>query len=240
MEKLTGRLVSWIGDTVSTAGGQGVVVGMSGGIDSSVVAALCQRAFPKSTLGVIIPCYGDRVDREHAELVATSCGIPVEVAVLDEAFDALVKALSSRAYSLVTKELAEANIKPRLRMVALYYFANRLNYLVVGAGNRSELSVGYFTKYGDGGVDLLPLGNLLKSQVRDLAEYLKIPREIIDKPPSAGLWAGQTDEAELGVTYRELDNYLATGDGSGEVKEKIDSMINRSSHKRRTPPAPLL
>ena len=190
MEKLTGRLVSWIGDTVSAAGGQGVVVGMSGGIDSSVVAALCQRAFPGCTLGVIMPCHSDRVDRQHAELVAARFQIPVKIVVLDGAFDALAKVLPGEDYDSATIKLAEANIRPRLRMVTLYYFANRLNYLVVGAGNRSELYVGYFTKYGDGGVDLLPLGNLVKSQVRDLAAYLGIPRQIIDKPPSAGLWSG--------------------------------------------------
>jgi NAD+ synthase len=104
--------------------------------------------------------------------------------------------------------LATANLKPRLRMATLYYYANKLNYLVIGTGNRSELAMGYFTKYGDGGVDLLPLGNLLKTKVRELAKELKVPQEIIDRPPSAGLWHGQTDEGEMGISYAELDNIL--------------------------------
>ena len=121
-------------------------------------------------------------------------------------------------------------------MVTLYYFANRLNYLVVGAGNRSELSVGYFTKYGDGGVDIMPLGNLVKGQVRELAHFLRIPQKIMDKPPSAGLWQGQTDEAEMGFSYADLDRYLTTGIASDTVKQKIESMASASNHKRQPPP----
>lgn len=238
VEELARKLTSWIGETVSAVGSKGVVVGMSGGIDSSVAAALCQRAYPEATLGIIMPCHSDKMDREHADLVAAKFRIPVEVVVLDEVFDTLAKVLPGEGYDAATKKLAEANIKPRLRMVTLYYLANRLNYLVVGAGNRSELSVGYFTKYGDGGVDLLPLGNLVKSQVRDLAMYLGIPRGIIDKPPSAGLWSGQTDETEMGLTYGELDHCLMTGEAGDKIKEKIDSMMVRSGHKRCPPPVP--
>lgn len=240
MEDLVQKLVSWIGEVVSGAGGKGVVLGMSGGIDSSVVAVLCQRAFPKATLGVIMPCHSDRTDREHAELVAMKFNISVEVVILDKVFDSLMKALPNRDFNVATKKLAESNVKPRLRMVTLYYFANRLNYLVVGSGNKSELTVGYFSKYGDGGVDLLPLGNLVKSQVRNLAMHLGIPREIIDKPPSAGLWSGQTDEAEMGLTYNELDNYLFTGKAEEKIKKKIDSMMNKCGHKRCLPPVPPL
>jgi NAD+ synthase len=125
-------------------------------------------------------------------------------------------------------------------MVTLYYLANRLNYLVVGSSNKSELSVGYFTKHGDGGSDLIPLGNLTKRQVREMAEHLDIPREIIDKPPSAGLWDGQTDEAELGLTYEELDRYLITGKAEPNIKEKIDFKMSQSTHKRCLPPVPPL
>jgi len=213
---------------------------MSGGVDSSVAAVLCKRAFPKAILGVIMSCHNSNIDREHAELVAARFHVPVKVVVLDEVFGILIKALPGDGYDAATGKLAENNIKPRLRMVTLYYFANRLNYLVVGASNRSELSVGYFTKYGDGGSDLMPLGSLVKSQVRDLARYLDIPREIIDKPPSAGLWEGQTDEVELGLTYSELDCYLVTGEAEKKIKEKIDFMIGKSIHKRCLPPIPPL
>jgi NAD+ synthetase len=240
VDKLAQKLISWISDTVSAAGGKGVVVGMSGGLDSSVAAVLCRHAFPEAILGLILPCHSDEKDKEHAELVAGRFNIPVKVVGLDEVFEALVKLLPGEGCNAAARKLAEANIKPRLRMVTIYYFANHLGYLVVGASNRSELSVGYFTKYGDGGVDLMPLGNLVKSQVRGLAEYLDIPREVIDKPPSAGLWSGQTDEMELGLTYSELDHYLVTGEAREETKEKIDSMINRSGHKRYFPPAPFI
>ncbi len=238
VEELAQKLVAWIRQTVSAAGGKGVVVGMSGGIDSCVAAVLCKRAFPEAILGVIMPCHSSKADRAHAELVATKFDISVKVVVLDKVFDALVKALPGTGYSEATRRLAENNIKPRLRMVTLYYFANRLSYLVVGASNRSELSVGYFTKYGDGGADIMPLGNLVKGQVCDLARYLDIPQEIIDKPPSAGLWEGQKDEGEMGLTYSELDRYLITGEAEEKIRQKIDFMINRSAHKRCLPPIP--
>jgi len=108
--------------------------------------------------------------------------------------------------------------------------------MVAGSSNRSELSIGYFTKYGDGGVDIMPLGNLVKGQVRELASFLGIPQQIIDKPPSAGLWQGQTDEGELGLSYEELDRYLVTGEASNELRKKIESMIVASNHKRLPPP----
>lgn len=238
IEKLTKQLISWIKEKVSDAGCRGVVFGMSGGVDSSVVAALCKRAFPDACLGIIMPCHSDNIDRKHAELVAHQFKVPSKVMVLDEVFDTIVRRLPVRGYDKVTKKSAESNIKPRLRMLTLYYFANRLNYLVVGSGNRCELFVGYFTKYGDGGVDILPLGNLVKSQVCELAAYLGVPRAIIDKPPSAGLWSGQTDEGEMGLTYEELDCYLLTGKAKAEVKQKIESLAKKSRHKSYLPPIP--
>jgi NAD+ synthase len=238
IEELAQKLTSWTRETVLQSGGKGVVLGMSGGVDSSVGAVLCKRAFPEMTLGVIMPCHSSKIDREHAELVAAKFHIPVKVVVLDGVFDSLIEALPGDGYDVTTRRLAENNIKPRLRMVTLYYFANRLNYLVVGSSNRSELSVGYFTKHGDGGSDLMPLGNLVKSQVRDLARYLDIPREIIDKPPSAGLWEGQTDEAEMGLDYSELDRYLTTGKADEGIKKRVDFMMSKSKHKCWPPPIP--
>lgn len=238
VQELAQKLTSWIGDTVTSAGAKGIVLGMSGGIDSAVAAVLCKRAFPDALLGVIMPCNSMGIDREHAELVANKFHVPINVVVLDQVFDSLIKSLPDEGYDVKTRKMAENNIKPRLRMVVLYYLANRLNYLVVGSSNKSELSVGYFTKHGDGSSDLMPLGNLTKRQVRELAEHLGIPREIIDKPPSAGLWAGQTDEAELGLTYDELDRYLTTGEAEPKIKEMIDSKIRKSMHKRCPPPVP--
>jgi len=120
-------------------------------------------------------------------------------------------------------------------MTALYAFANQLDYRVLGASNRSELAVGYFTKFGDGGADLLPLGDLAKCEVRDLALALDVPERIVGKPPSAGLWADQTDEAEMGLTYEELDAYLLTGEASPAVRLKVDAMHSASKHKRDLP-----
>jgi NAD+ synthase len=238
MEELARKLTSWIGEQVKAADAKGVVVGMSGGLDSSVVAVLCKRALPRNTLGVLLPCYSSEIDLSHARLVAQEFDIATTTVTLDSIFDAVKKALPSEGFDAETEKLAQANLKPRLRMLTLYYLANRLGYLVVGSGNRSELEVGYFTKYGDGGVDILPLGNLLKSQVRELASYLGIPEQIISKPPSAGLWPGQTDEAELGISYEELDRYLMSGKASEEVKQKIEALSRSAAHKRCPPPSP--
>jgi NAD+ synthase len=140
------------------------------------------------------------------------------------------------------RQLALANIKPRLRMTALYFLANRYNGVVVGTGNKTELSIGYFTKYGDGGVDLLPLGDLDKTAVRGLARAVGVPAAVIARPPSAGLWEGQTDEGEIGVTYEALDRALgaiAHGDASSldpESHERVASLMRMSEHKRRLAP----
>jgi NAD+ synthase len=235
-EQLANRLTSWIKDKVLAAGCKGVVLGMSGGLDSSVAGVLCYRAFPQTTLGVIMPCHSSQEDMEHARLVASKFSIPTKIVVLDTVFDTLLKTLPSDKVDPDASQLAQANLKARLRMLTLYYFANSLKLMVVGSGNRSELAVGYYTKYGDGGVDILPLGNLVKGQVRELASFLGIPQEIIDKPASAGLWRGQTDEYEMGLTYEELDRYLVTDEASNGVKKKIESMIATADHKRQPPP----
>lgn len=236
MQQLSSRLVDWLKEKAGRAGAKGAVVGMSGGIDSSVVAVLCKRAFPDSVLGLLIPCHSISEDMEHAHSVAKEFGIPTETVDIDAVYNALVSALPADGNP--NSRLAESNLKPRLRMAAMYSFANRLNYLVVGSSNRCELSIGYFTKYGDGGVDVMPLGNLVKSQVRDLARDFGIPQEITDKPPSAGLWVGQTDEQEMGLTYDQIDAYLTTGRAPEAVRRKIEERIARNAHKRATPPIP--
>ncbi|MDH5695398.1 MAG: NAD(+) synthase [Dehalococcoidia bacterium] len=236
MEQLAEKLVLWIRDKVSAAGCKGGVVGMSGGLDSSVVAVLSLRAFPQSTLGVIMPCYNSHEDTEHAQAVAEKFSIPTKTVVLDTIFDALLKVLPDDKADPDVSRLAKGNLKARLRMLTLYYFANQLKYMVVGSSNRSELSLGYFTKYGDGGVDIMPLANMVKGQVRELARFLDIPQPIIDKTPSAGLWEGQTDEGELGFSYDEFDRYLITGEASAELKKRIESMVAASDHKRQPPP----
>ncbi len=233
MERLAEHLTSWIHREVCLSGGMGAALGLSGGIDSAVVAALAKRAFPHHALGVLMPCHSDPQDTEDALLVAHHFGVATATVDLSAVFDLLLEQLGTCSADLPDDRLAVANIKPRLRMTTLYAFANHLGYRVLGTGNRSELEVGYFTKYGDGGVDLLPLGSLTKSQVRALAEYLEVPRRIIDKPPSAGLWSGQTDEGEMGVTYEELDAYLMGA--AGDSHPIIDTMHQASQHKRELP-----
>jgi len=230
------KIVNYIRDQVKSSGAKGVVLGLSGGIDSSLVCALSKEAVGrKKVLGVFLPCNSEDKDLKDAKLVAYKLGILTETVDLSAIYKNLIKILPA------ANKLARSNIKPRLRMMVLYYFANKLNYLVSGTGNKSELSVGYFTKYGDGGVDILPIAGLLKKQVRVLAEELGVPKHIINKPPTAGLWQGQTDEGEMGITYLELDSILECLDkkkkqivASDKVK-RVKMMIGKSEHKRQGP-----
>jgi NAD+ synthase len=232
---LAEHLTAWIHDQVTASGGAGAVFGLSGGIDSAVVAALAKRVFPHHTLGVVMPCHSDPRDAEDAMLVAHHFGVPSSTVDLGAVYDQLLVQLASCCSDMGMSRMTDANIKPRLRMTTLYAFANQLNYRVLGTGNRAELSVGYFTKYGDGGCDLLPLGALVKGEVRELARELGVPEPVITKAPSAGLWADQTDETEMGLTYEELDAYLLTGEASPAVKAKVDAMNAASEHKRTLP-----
>ena len=215
---LAERISNWIRQKVEEAGAEGVVMGISGGVDSSVVASLAKRAVGERLIGVIIPCHSEPLDIRYASLVAEKLKIKTEPVVLDSLYDKFLELLPSG------KRLALGNLKARLRMATLYFFANNLNYLVVGTGNKSEISVGYFTKYGDGGCDILPLGDLLKTEVRKLARRLEIPEEIINQVPSAGLWRGQTDEGEMGLSYEDLDEIISAIEvgkepvGGGSVK----------------------
>ena len=238
METLVQKLCVWMEGKVIEAKAKGMVFGLSGGLDSAVVAALSIRIFPQNTLAVIIPCHSLEADINDALDFINKFNIPYKIIDVSKVYDSFIHLLNDKEKEGSFK-LAEANIKPRLRMTTLYYFANKLNYLVVGTGNKSELMIGYFTKYGDGGADILPLGNLLKSQVRELAEYLGIPKKIINKPPSAGLWEGQTDEKEIGISYEQLDKYLKTEQLNNKIIEKkIQDKIIKSAHKRTTPAKP--
>lgn len=240
--RLADHLARWLRDEVTAGGGgaaagggEGVVFGLSGGIDSAVVAALALRAFPESSLGVLMPCHSDPQDATDAHLVADAFGLPTETIDLGPVYDLLLETLVAARPDFNEHRVAQANLKPRLRMITLYAFANRLRYRVLGTGNRSELTIGYFTKYGDGGVDLLPLGALTKTEVRALARHLAVPRSVIDKPPSAGLWAGQTDEGEMGLTYDALDAYLLGRGADAATAARIESMKAASAHKRALP-----
>ena len=226
------ELVQWIKDKVNLANSKGLVYGLSGGIDSAVIAALAKKAFHNNSLGIIMPIHSDSIDEEHGILVANAINLDTKFVDLSETYDIFIK--STRLDS--ENKMAQANIKPRLRMTTLYYFAQEMGYLVVGSSNKSELEVGYFTKHGDSGVDMLPLGDFVKSEIRELAKALDIPDIIINKPPSAGLWENQTDEIEMGFGYDVLDNYIKTGEGPVEIVNKIKKMNSYSNHKRVYPP----
>lgn len=230
------KITSWIRKQVKTAASRGIVMGLSGGIDSAVVCALAKEAVgKKNVLGLFLPCHSHIQDMKDARLVAKKLGVKTKVVDLTKVYDSLLKVLPAG------KNLAKANLRPRLRMATLYYFANKFNYLVCGTGNKSELMAGYFTKYGDGGVDILPIADLLKRDVRKLAKELGIPEAVITKAPTAGLWPGQTDEGELGITYNELDDILFRLENNmpqlakKDKIAKVKGMIQRSRHKRGMP-----
>jgi len=233
---LADDIAMWMTSIVHDAGANGVLIGLSGGIDSAVAGALAARAMPGHVLGAILPCESDPTDAEHARLLATTFDIETVEVDLTATYTALMASLPE------APQLAIANVKPRLRMTAMYFLAASRGYLVCGASNRSERSIGYFTKFGDGGADLFPIGGLLKFEVRQLARKLGVPQRIIDKPPSAGLWPGQTDEAEMKMSYGQLDAALRAMDSKdpsaipAPIISRVRQLMSASAHKRGTPP----
>lgn len=225
-------LVSWLQEEVKKASCNGVIVGMSGGVDSSVVAALAKEAFPENSLGVYLPINNMGQDLEDAKAVANKINIKTTMVDLTEAFEAMQKATP------VKTKLAVANIKPRLRMTTLYALAQENRYLVLGTDNAAEWILGYFTKYGDGGVDLLPIVHLTKGEVKELARLMELPEVVYTKKPTAALWDGQTDEDELGYSYDEVDKYLDGKEVDSNIKSKIEHQIKITEHKRNALPAP--
>lgn len=230
------KIIYFLQRQYKQANAKGIVLGLSGGVDSAVAAALAKEAVGKNrVLALILPCHSQKQDSEDAKLVAKKLRINTELIDLSNIYDNFIKILPKAS------NLARSNLKPRLRMLILYYFANKLNYLVCGTGNKSEIMVGYFTKHGDGASDILPLGGLLKKQVKILARELGVPECIIDKPATAGLWPGQTDEGEMGITYPELDGILERIESKKKQvipKEKVNevkAMIEKSGHKRQGP-----
>src|SRR5215211_1804265 len=253
---LADEIAGWLRFNMEQVGASRLVLGLSGGIDSAVVCALSTMAAgPSRVIAAIMPVHSRPEDTRDAEMVASAFEVDPHVIDLVPAHDALIAAMPGEntagledanvnpARQSTHRQLARANVKPRLRMTTLYYLANRYNGLVVGTGNKTELAIGYFTKYGDGGVDVLPLGDLDKTAVRSLARALRVPEPVINKAPSAGLWEGQTDEAEIGVSYDELDRTLASfaGGENGEspapdTMDRISNLIAASEHKRRPIP----
>lgn len=225
-------LVSWLRDEVKRTKTEGVLVGLSGGVDSSVVAAIAKEAFPENSLGVFMPIGNMGQDLDDAKSVAQKINIKTTTVDLTTSFAEMSKATG------VTTKLAVANIKPRLRMSALYALAQEKRYLVLGTDNAAEWILGYFTKYGDGGVDLLPIVHLLKGEVKELARLLDLPSVVYTKKPTAALWEGQTDEDELGYSYDEVDKYILGKQTNENIKAKIDKQVAITEHKRVALPQP--
>ncbi len=247
------RIISFIREMVRGSDANGVVIGLSGGLDSSIVAFLLALALgPDRVLGLVMPSSTTLTqDVEDAFAVAEQLGIEVELVEIHPLEEAFAKVCPRYDPGNIS---ASGNLKPRFRMATLYYYANLMNRIVAGTGNKSEIMIGYFTKYGDGGVDMLPIGDLYKTQVRWLAEKLGVPDKIVWKTPSAGLWPGQTDEGEIGVKYADLDLILyglvelgytqeKVSEETGipmETVRKVAQMMARSEHKRKPIPIPPL
>lgn len=232
---------------VSEAGAKGVVIGLSGGIDSAVVASIAVHALdPKKVFALFLP--SNTTPNSDLKDVKSLCSqLSVKLTVIN--IQKLINIYSEEIREKVDPTLLEwANFQPRIRQTVLYFFANRLNYLICGAGNKSELMIGYFTKFGDAAVDMLPIGDVYKTHVFQLGKYLNVPESILTKAPSAGLWEGQTDEAEIGMSYLQLDSILYGLERFqtepevadylqipvAEVKE-VRSKLYQSEHKRRGP-----
>ncbi|WP_036451832.1 NAD(+) synthase [Mycoplasma buteonis] len=223
------KIQEFLKEKVAAAKAEGVVVGISGGIDSALVYAIAKSVFPNNTLAVVMPVIKmTESDLAHIKALETNFNDQFITVDLTNAFTSMQEATK------VSNPLAVANIKPRLRMTTLYALAQENNYLVLGTDNADEVHIGYFTKFGDGGADLLPISNLTKGEVRYLASLLNVPQVILDKKPSAGLWEGQTDEAELGFSYADLDFYLNHQNQPELLKQYLDAnTIEKIEHKHK-------
>ncbi len=239
IDKKIDHVVNWLRAKVKEAGCKGLIVGLSGGIDSSVCAALMVKALGDDALGVILPIKSSAADERDAVELAEAIGInyftfdwsDVHKMMFDEIAEKVV-------YDAKNQRLSDANLRARLRMSSIYTIANLKNYLVVGTDNAAEIYTGYFTKYGDGGADILPLAHLSKAEVYEWGKHLNVPDRILKREPSAGLWEGQTDEAEMGTTYDYIDAHLRGEAIPDKDREIIERMHRRTEHKRHTPAIP--
>lgn len=237
------HLVSFLRTYCDDARAGGYVLGLSGGVDSALVAALAAEAVgPARVLGLLMPhASSHRLDAEHAVLLAQHLGVPHETVDITPVVDAAERACAAHPLD----GMARYNLRPRARMMTLYAHAAQMGRLVLGTGNKSELLVGYFTKWGDGAADLYPLGDLYKTQVWALAREMALPADIVEKAPSAGLFEGQTDEGELGIRYADLDRVLAELEAGHdaataarragvalEAAKLVERKVHSSAHKR--------
>ena len=223
--------VAFIRELVKSAGASGIVYGNSGGKDSALVGILCKAACD-NTVGIIMPCASKRnygQDTDDGIAVAGQFGIETRTvdltAVREREMEELQKVCTLNSAAI-------NNIAPRLRMMTLYAIGAAENRLVAGTGNRSEIHMGYFTKWGDGASDFNPIADLTAGEVFAFLEFLGAPRQIIDKAPSAGLFDGQTDEQEMGVSYAAIDEFILAGTASEKDRAIIERYHRQSRHKR--------
>lgn len=253
---LADEISAWLRARIEDARADRFVLGLSGGIDSAVVAGLCARAVgPDRVLGILMPSASNPDDTVQARKVADAFGIRTTLVDLTAAAESLygvlpdpntvfgdILAVEPPADLAARHQLAVANVRPRLRMLTIYYIANLARGLVVGTGNKTESMIGYFTKYGDSGVDIMAIADLYKYEVRAVAAAIGVPESVIKRPPSAGLWTGQTDEDEIGLTYEQLDTTLEAienGDTSGvepAILSRVEQMVRTTAHKRAPVP----
>lgn len=239
------RIISFVKAKVEEAQADGVVLGISGGIDSAVTAYLCVEALgSRRVMGLIMPDLRVTPDEDMVDAKSVASELCLEAKEIDVA-----RIHKTFMRGLESSRLAEGNLRARIRMSLLYYHANTSNRLVAGTGDRSELLLGYFTKYGDGGVDLLPIADLYKTEVRRLGEVLGISRRIVSKKSSPQLWTGQLAEAELGMSYDLIDQILVLAFDKGldaktvaarlkirrPVVETLIKRYDASAHKRKMP-----
>lgn len=232
IENKVNNIVSWMKKYLENSGSNGFVLGVSGGIDSAVLALILKKYFSNNYWTYWIDVESSKEDFKHASLIFEQPYFKYEIIDLKKSFN-LIKD------ELKLSEQIKSNVKSRLRMISLYAKAQEKNYLVLGTTNYIEFKIGYFTKYGDGASDLSPLRNLLKKEVKEIAIYLGVPKEIIDRAPTAGLYENQTDEDEIGLTYETMDDYFSGIDISKEDKSKIDLKVYNSKHKREDTPYPI-
>lgn len=225
------KRVQFIKEVLNASSADGIIYGNSGGKDSTLVGILCKAAC-ENTLGIIMPCDSVRnlsLDKDDAIQIAQKYNIETRTVDLTEIKRSVITTISKISHPT---ESAQRNIAPRLRMTTLYTIAASENRIVAGTGNRSEGYMGYFTKWGDGAYDFNPISDLTVKEVYEFLIYLKAPESIIKKPPSAGLFDGQTDEKEMGITYTEIDEFLLNGNVNEKNKRIINKFHQAGEHKR--------
>lgn len=251
LEAAQKKIVDFIRSEIHKAGVNGAVIGLSGGIDSALTAALSVKALGKeNVLGIHMPESGltPLEDSEDAKKLADLLGIEFRTIDISGIISSIMDSVPD---SELADRLCKGNLKARVRMSLLYFHANQMNRIVMGTGNKTEILLGYYTKYGDGGVDLEPIGGLYKTDVWELSRKIGIPESLVAKKPSAGLWVGQTDEADLGISYLKLDKaldmleqhkdpqtILSSLDISSEQLNSVLNRIEKNRHKRTSPPIP--